>query len=254
LDYARVEDARDKTGLRLALTMGVPGPWSQAAKYIFEYKNIPFIAVGQKGGRDNPELHDWTGHRNAPVAVYQDEAPRVGWYEIIMLAERIAPEPGLVPRTSAARSEMFGLITEIASEGGFAWQRRLRLIDMLYAATDDPKMRQTPDALAARYGHSPDAVDRAEAICADILAMLADRLTAQASRGSEYFVGEAFTAADLYWACFSQLAAPMPEDLNPMPPLLRTTYQAPATLPLDPILIAHRDKMYERHLSLPLDF
>ncbi|MBT7758251.1 MAG: hypothetical protein HN732_13060, partial [Rhodospirillaceae bacterium] len=173
MDYARVEDARDKTGLRLALTMGVPGPWSQAAKYIFEYKNIPFIAVGQKGGRDNPELHDWTGHRNAPVAVYQDEAPRVGWYEIIMLAERIAPEPGLVPRTSAARSEMFGLITEIASEGGFAWQRRLRLIDMLYAATDDPKMRQTPDALAARYGHSPDAVDRAEAICADILAMLA---------------------------------------------------------------------------------
>ena len=242
-------------GLRLALTMGVPGPWSQAAKYIFEYKDVPYVAVGQKGGQDNPELYDWAHHRNAPVAVYEDEAPRAGWYEIIMLGERIAPEPSLVPGSSAARAEMFGLITEIASEGGFAWLRRIRLIDILYAAAgDDEKAQRSPDNLAARYGHAPGAAAAAEAGCADILAMLADRLRSQAAKGSDYFVGDGFTAADLYWATFSQLAVPMAADINPMRPLLRTAYEAPASLAIDPLLITHRDRMYDRHLSLPLDY
>ncbi len=254
MDYVKVEDARDEPGLRLALTMGVPGPWSQAAKYVFEYKGIAFIPVGQFGARENPELFAWTGHRNAPVAVYGDEAPRVGWCEIIMLAERIAPSPSLVPGGSTARAVMFGLLTEIASEGGLAWQRRLQMVDVMYAATDDPKARQTPDVLAARYGHDSAAAGRAGAICNDILAMLAARLHVQARQGSDYFVGDEFTAADLYWACFSQLVAPMAEDVNPMPLRLRVAYEAPEAMVIDPILLAHRDKMYARHLSLPLDF
>jgi glutathione S-transferase len=254
VDYARVEDAKGKGGLRLALTMGVPGPWSQAAKYIFEYKAIPFLAVGQMGGRENPELFEWTGHRNAPVAVYEEERPRAGWHEIIMLAERLAPEPGLLPTSVQARAEMFGLITEIASEGGFAWLRRLRLIDILYGAADEPKARLGPDILANRYGHAPGAAAAAEEDCARILAMLSDRLRDQETQGSDYFVGNDFTAADLYWACFSQLLVPMGADMNPMRPLLRTAYEAPASLSVDPILIAHRDRVYDRHLSLPLDF
>jgi glutathione S-transferase len=254
MDYAYVDDAREQPGLRLALTMGVPGPWSQAAKYLFQYKNIPFIAVGQKGAQENPELYEWTGHRNAPVAVYEDEPPRVGWYEIVMLAERLAPEPRLVPASSVARAEMFGLITEIASEGGLAWQRRLAMIDVMRAAIPDPAARQLPNTLADRYGYSSAGAARANAICADILAMLTARLQAQADRGSDYFVGDQFTAADLYWACFSQLVAPMAEDLNPMPDRLRGPYTAPDTLEIAAILLAHRDRMYERHLSLPLEF
>ena len=254
MDFARVEDAKDKGGLRLALTIGVPGPWSQAAKYIFEYKNIPFLAVSQKGGRENPELFDWTGHRNAPVAVYEDERLRAGWHEIIMLAERLAPEPSLLPTGAQARVEMFGLITEIASEGGFAWLRRLRLIDILYGVADATEARRGPDILANRYGHAPGAADAAEEGCARILAMLSERLWAQENLGSDYFVGNDFTAADLYWACFSQLLAPMGAGMNPMPPLLRTACKAPASLFVDPILIIHRDRVYDRHLSLPLDF
>ncbi|MDP6829492.1 MAG: glutathione binding-like protein [Alphaproteobacteria bacterium] len=254
MDYAYVNDAKDQLGLRLALTMGVPGPWSQAAKYLFQYKNYPFIAVGQKGAQENPELFAWTGHRNAPVAVYEDEMPRVGWYEIVMLAERLAPEPRLVPASSAARAEMFGLMTEMASEGGLAWQRRLAMIDVMRAAITDPKARQLPDTLADRYGYSSDAAARANEVCTDILAMLAGKLGAQAARGSDYFVGDEFTAADLYWACFSQLVAPMAEDLNPMPERLRGPYTAPDSVKIEPILLRHRDTMYQRHLSLPLDF
>lgn len=254
MEYVKVEDARNKPGLRLALTMGVPGPWSQSAKYVFEYKSIPFLAVGQKGAQDNPELFEWIGHRNAPVAVYNDEAPRVGWYEIIMLAERLAPEPALLPAGSAARAEMFGLITEIASPGGLAWQRRLQMIDLMRAASEEPKARRIPDTLAGRYGHNRAAAEQAGAVCADILATLADKLRGQAARGSDYFVGDGFTAADLYWACFSQLVAPMAEDINPMPARLRGPYTAPDALTIDPILLKHRDAMYARHLSLPLDF
>ena len=255
MEYASVEEAKDSDGLRIALTMGVPGPWSQAAKYLFEFKGVPFMAVGQKGGRDNPDLFKWTGHRNAPVAVFNDEPPRSGWHEIIMLAERIAPRPTLVPVISSARAEMFGLITEIASEGGLAWLRRFRLIEILYgAASGDPRARKGPDTLANRYGYSPDAAVEAEGRCKNILAMLSECLRKQADRGSEYFVGDRFTAVDLYWACFSQFVAPMPEDLNPMPPLLRSAYELPKSLSVDPILIAHRDLMYGRHLNLPLEF
>ena len=254
MNYVHVDDAKDQPGLRLALTMGVPGPWSQSAKYLFEYKQYPFIAVGQKGAQENLELFAWTGHRNAPVAVFEDETPRVGWCEIVMLAERLAPEPRLVPVSSAERAEMFGLITEMASEGGLAWQRRLVMIDVMRAAITDPAARQLPNTLADRYGYTSAGAARANGICADILAMLAARLETQAGRGSEYFVGDEFTAADLYWACFSQLVAPMAEDLNPMPKRLRGPYTAPETLFIDPILLEHRSKMYERYLSLPLEF
>jgi len=84
--------------------------------------------------------------------------------------------------------------------------------------------------------------------------MLTDRLHTQGGRGSDYFVGDEFAAADLYWACFSQLMAPMAEAVNPMPHRLRATYEAPETTVIDPILLAHRDKMCARNLSLPPNF
>ena len=255
MEYSSVEDAKRSDGLRIALTKGVPGPWSQAAKYLFEFKGLPFIAVEQKGGRDNPELFEWTGHRNAPVVVYNNEPPRTGWHEIIMLAERIKPEPALVPVDPSARANMFGLISEMASEGGMAWQRRLRLIEILYtSASDDHRARRGPDTLAARYGYSPSLAEDAENKCRSILEMLSANLKNQAVRGSEYFIGDSFTAVDLYWACFSQLVEPMSEENNPMPPLLRTAYELPESLSIDPVLITHRNMIYKRHLSLPLDF
>ena len=255
MEYANVEDAKHSDGLRIALTKGVPGPWSQAAKYLFEFKGLPFIAVEQKGGRDNPELFEWTGHRNAPVVVYNDEPPRTGWHEIIMLAERIKPEPDLVPADPSARANMFGLISEMASEGGMAWLRRLHLIEILYAsASDDLRARKGPDTLAARYGYSPGLAEDGENKCRSILEMLSANLKNQAVKGSEYFIGDSFTAADLYWACFSQLVEPMAEENNPMPPLLRTAYEPPESLSIDPVLITHRNMIYKRHLSLPLDF
>ena len=98
MDYVAISEARIKSGLRLVMNKGVPGPWSQAAKYVFETKSIPYVAVAQLGGTMNNELYDWTGHRNAPIAVYDDEPPRIGWQEIIMLAERLTSVPTLLPK------------------------------------------------------------------------------------------------------------------------------------------------------------
>ncbi len=256
MQYTKVQDAKDMPGLRLALTMRVPGPWSQAAKYMFEVKGIPFIAVGQAGGRANDELYAWTGHRNAPVAVYNEETPRVGWQEIIMLAERLDPEPALLPKNSASRAAVFGIISELAAEQGLAWMRRLQMIEDMNAPTLDPRTYASANILEGRYGAGQKANDAVTKRCVDILSMLAKNLNEQKARGSEYFVADRFSAADLYWACFSQLVRPMEEAVNPMPTFMRDVYQARDQVQdaVDPILMAHRDMIYQRHLRLPLEF
>src|SRR5262249_54788352 len=81
-EYVEVARARAMPGLRLALTRGVPGPWGEAAKGIFHAKKISFVRVAQNAGADNDALFAWTGHRNAPIAVYDDEPPRTTWAEI----------------------------------------------------------------------------------------------------------------------------------------------------------------------------
>ena len=82
MDYLSVEEARDLSGLKLVLTGGVPGPWSEAAKALFNHHQVPFHPVQQVGGQSNDALVAWTSHRNAPVAVWNDEAPRKSLLEI----------------------------------------------------------------------------------------------------------------------------------------------------------------------------
>ena len=65
-EYVDVEKAVDLPGLRLVLSVGVPGPWGEAAKGLFTVKKIPFVRVRQLPGLENPELLEWTGHENAP--------------------------------------------------------------------------------------------------------------------------------------------------------------------------------------------
>ncbi|MBM4256712.1 MAG: hypothetical protein FJ147_12545 [Deltaproteobacteria bacterium] len=79
MECKTVAEAKNLSGLRLALTVGGPAPWSMAAKSILHVKKIPYVPVAQHGGEANEELLAWTGHRNAPVAVYNNEPPRTGW-------------------------------------------------------------------------------------------------------------------------------------------------------------------------------
>ena len=266
MKYFDVAEARDLPGLRLVLTAHVPGPWGESAKKILDYKTIPYIPVAQYAAKENAELLAWTGIRNAPIALYNAEAPRTGWYEILMLAERLAPDRPLLPPGSEARAMVLGLCAEICGEWGFGWARRA-MMGTPHAGAPDPARLATlsPPPWAAEdlarmmsaYSASVGGPAEAPARCADIVRALAERLHRQAAAGSRYFVGEEVTAADIYWTVFSMALEPLPHAVNPMPDWMRMSYEMIGPViaaAKDPILLGHRDYIYERYLPLPLDF
>lgn len=253
MDYCEVSDVLDKPGLRIVLTKGLPGPWGLAAKALFEVKQLGYLAAAQYPGGDNSELLKATGQDSAPVVLYNNERARTKWEEILVLAERLAPEPSLIPEDLETRSLMFGLIREIVGENGFGWLRRLMMFQPIMGAGDTNPMMQH---LCFKYGYTDDAASSSPQQCLDILAALASRLKRQKAQGSRYFIGNSLTALDVYWAVFCSMLLPLPQSVNPMPPGMREGYEFPTELlqQVDPILIEHRDMMYQHYLSLPLDY
>ena len=254
MHYLSIPEARTKSGLRLVLTRDVPGPWSESAKAIFRVRNVQYIAVEQHGGRDNPELVAWTGHRNAPIALYNDEPPRVRWQEILDLAERLGSGPSLYPGGIQDRVDMVGLASEICNEGGFAWHARMLMLNMTYQAHGDVVFEKNP--MFKEYGFSEQAVADAVVRVEQILDYMAATIKTQREKDSIYLVGDSLTAADVYWACFSNMLEALPPELNPMPDSLRKGWGALATgiSGYDPVVIEQRNTIFEKHLWLPLEF
>jgi len=251
VNYVEVEEAIGLPGLRLVLSAGVPGPWGESAKYILHVKRIPYTAVRQVAGTESEALRRWTGQSNAPIAIYGNEAPRSGWAEILALAERLAPEPTLVPADPELRVRMFGLASEICSERGFGWERRLMLLTALGTGNDVTR------TLARRYGFGEAAVAAAPGRTAEILLLLSKQLRAQRALGSPYFVGDRLSGVDLYWAAFALMVEPLGDEQCKLHPRLRESYalRDPAVrAAADEILLEHRDFIYRTHLALPLDF
>ena len=114
--YISVEDAIKRPGLRMVVVGGVPSPWGEAAKGILHIKRIDWAAV--RLVYDSEALKDWAGERSGPIAIYDNEKPRSRWNDILLLAERLSPEPALVPKDAADRALTFGLAHEICGEGG----------------------------------------------------------------------------------------------------------------------------------------
>ena len=252
-DYVEIDAARSMPGLRLVLSAGVPGPFGEAARYCFDVKKIPYVRVRQIPLASDAALLAWTAQASAPVAVYERERPRSSWVEILELAERLAPEPRLIPRDPDERMRMWGLCHEIAGEGGFGWQRRLMLVHGALAANADPGGVMAH--LGRKYGYTPETGAAAGARSAAILRTLSAQLLAQQQAGSRYLVGRALSAADLYWAAFAIMLEPLPEADCPLPAMLRTAYVAPPPVreAAHPILLEHRDFVYRENIGLPLD-
>lgn len=257
MDYVSITEGRALPGLRLVLSAGVPGPWGESAKAVLRARNVPFVAVAQTPMAANDDLRAWTGLRNAPIAVLDDEPPVHGWHEIVMLGERLGSGPSLLPDTPEDRTASQALSHAICGKNGFGWNRRLSILGAGYGvppAEDVPPFRRE---MLAGYDLTQETVAAAPGRVAAILRDITDRLHAQRSRGADYLFGHVLSATDLHWACFSQMVAPLPQAVNPMPEYLRPLY---ATIEpevadvIDPILIAHRDHIYERHIGLPLDY
>ncbi|MDG1234536.1 MAG: glutathione binding-like protein [Pseudomonadales bacterium] len=254
MDYLTIEQAKQESGLRLVLTRDVPGPWSEAAKAVLRWHGVDYQAAEQIGGRDNKELVEWTGHRNAPIALYNDEPPRVRWQEILDLAERLGNGTSLYPQDIDQRIKMVGIASEISNEGGMAWHARMLMLNVTYQAHGDAVFEKNPMFL--EYGFSEAAVITAIERIEQILGYLAETIKSQKAAGSIYLVGDSMTAADIYWACFSNMLEALPHELNPMPNSLRQGWGALAKgiSGYDPLLIEQRDAIFEKHLWLPLEF
>jgi glutathione S-transferase len=251
-EYVSVEEAMKRRGLRMVVVAGVPSPWGEAAKGILHIKRIDWVAV--RLAYDSEPLKQWAGQRSGPVAIYEDERPRSGWAEILLLTERLAPTPSLLPRDPGERALVFGLAHEICGEAGLAWSRRLQLVHAgLQNAGGFPE--RVAKYLGKKYGYDPEAGAASGRRVAEVLGMLAARLKAQREAGSRYYVGDSLTAVDVYSATVSAMFRPLPPEQCEMEASTRAAFEtrdAEIEAALDPILFEHRDMTYAEYLELPL--
>lgn len=250
--YIEADEAIKRRGLRMVVVGSVPSPWGEAAKGIFYIKGIEWAAV--RLVYDSEPLREWAGQRSAPVAIYDNEPPRAGWADILTLAERLAPNPALLPQAPAERALVLQLGHEICGEGGLGWCRRLQLIHAgLQRAGGFPE--PVAKYLGKKYGYTPETGAASTAQVVARLQALAARLRGQSENGSRYYVGNSLTAVDVYSATFMGLFAPLPQEQCAMSTSIRTAFEtldAHTRAALDPLLFTHRDMMYAEHLQLPL--
>jgi hypothetical protein len=95
VEYIEFEEARVATGLRMVVVGDIPSPWSVAAMGIFHVKRLPWKAV--RLDAQNDAMAAWMKERSGPVAFFEDESPRAGWVQILLLAERLESQPALLP-------------------------------------------------------------------------------------------------------------------------------------------------------------
>ena len=257
MQYIEPVDAKSMTGLRLALTRDVPAPYSMAARAIFDHHRLPYTPVAQQGGGRNEDLVAWTRHRNAPIAMYEEEAPRTGWLEILNLAERLGDGSSLFPEQIDDRMRMIGLTNELIGENGWIWQ--LRIVMLGLGGPERAAQEAERNPMYQDYGYSEANKTHALSRAAEILSVVSAHLEAQYAANQNqptYFFGNRLSALDIYWVFFSQLVETFPDEKCPMPSFLRKSYdRIGATIDTpNSILIQHRNRIVEEHLDLPFSF
>lgn len=250
--YISVEEAIERSGLRMVVVGGVPSLWGEAAKGILHLKGIDWAAV--RLDYQSEALKQWAGQRSGPIAIYEKDRPRSGWSEILLLAERLAPRPALLPADPFERALVFGLAHEICGEAGLGWSRRLQLVHAgLHNAGGFSE--RVAKYLAAKYGYSAAVGAGYGSRVVALLGMLAARLKAQRAAGQRFYVGDRLSAVDVYSAAVVSMFAPLAPAQCAMDAATRAAFEtldAPTEAALDPILFEHRAMMYADHLALPL--
>jgi glutathione S-transferase len=251
-EYLSPEDAIKRRGLRMVVVGQVPSPWGEAAKGIFHLKRIDFAAV--RLVYDNDALKAWAGQLSGPVAIFDDEPPRSGWAEILMLAERLAPQPALLPVAPEVRSRALLMAEDFCGPRGLGWNRRLQLVHASLTGVGGFSGR-IAGYLGQKYGYDPAESANVQARVIELLGRFAATLRARRDAGQPYYLGEQPSAVDVYGATFVGMFKPLPPADCDMHAGLRTAFEwldESTAAALDPILLEHRDMMYSRHLPLPL--
>jgi glutathione S-transferase len=253
MQFIDIEDAIRDDGLRLILVAGTPSPWGQAAKAMMEYKGLDFACAAQIPGGANEALVAWAGINSGPVVAWKDEAPINRWDDILFLLERLAPQRPLLPEDRSLRVRALGLSIELCGELGLGWNRRLALFQAPMQAAAPPEAVVN---MARKYRYNEADVALADRRTAASLSLFAAELKAQQTRGSDYFVGDELTAVDFYWAAFCNLFDVPPDDIVPMAPGFRPMFEQmtpTVKAALDPLLIAHRDRIMQAYFKIPME-
>lgn len=254
MDTLTITEAMTSAGLRLMTIPQVPSPWSEATKGILYVKGLEFDRILEGQGEESL-LQEWTGQTSKPVLVWNKERPATGWAEILHLAERLQPEPCLIPDNREDRISLFGLSHELCGEMGFGWCFRLLACSQGYEQGDSAFPQVVIDMMANKYGWSPGMSAIAKIRVLEIMGTIDDRLASQQSTGSSYLIGNTLSALDIYWATFCSLIHPLPHDLCPMLEFIRAAYQSgdeEIDAALSQRLIDHQTFIYETHLQLPV--
>jgi len=253
LDYLPLEAIIARQGLRLVLVRGLPSPWGQAAKAMFEFKQLPYVVAAQEAGGDNPQLVAWAGENSGPIVAWNDEKPIHRWYDILQLAERLAPVPSLVPADPLERALMMGFAHELCGDGGLGWNRRLQMFAPMIDAGNPP---EAIARMATKYRYTAADARAAGAPIARLLEALATQLKTQHARGRAFFIGDALSALDFYWVAFMNLLDLLPPDRCPVPDSLRPMFELhdeTVCAALDPVLSAHRERVFTGYFRNPME-
>ncbi|MEM1146970.1 MAG: hypothetical protein AAGH49_04205 [Pseudomonadota bacterium] len=248
-EYISVEAAISAPGLRMVVVSNVPSPWGEAAKGILHMKRIPWQAV--RLVYDDPTFDAWAKDQSGPIAIYEDDPPRGGWREILELAERLSPTPSLI---AADADAMFTLCHNLLGENGLGWARRLQLVDAGMKGTGGFPER-VAKYIGQKYGYTEAKGAASSARVQALLQQMVAQLEAQKRAGSHYYFGDSPTAADIYSAVLMAMFAPLPEadcQMNPATRQAFLTLDHATQDALEPILLEHRDHMYDVHLERPL--
>lgn len=253
--WLTLEQALGAPGLRVApVRAGLPSPWSEFVRACLHVKRIPYSLVDARdAARGLTPLKTLTGQESLPVVFWNDERPRSNWLEQLLLIERIASQPRLLPDEPLERAKVMGLVAELCSESGLGWHRRVMMIGRLLAEpTFGDRERGIGYYLSKKYRHDTDSVEESTKRCEAIVSTFADLQAA----GHGYLLGSNLTALDLAWAAFATLIQPLAEDLCPMRPLWRDLYTwTPAGIPQHAVaaLLSFRERIYRDWLVLPVD-
>ena len=249
--YISITQMRAAKGLRIASLRGVPSPWTEAAKGIFHVKGLECQYAAQSKEDPDGALAAWAGDVGIPVVAYDNEKLRTGWAEILLLAERLQPTPGLIPSNVDDRALLFGVSHEICGEMGLGWAYRLLMIQQsLDHGGESSFPASIGSYLGQRYGLNPTHARVAKARTIELLEMLSRRI-----EGRRFLIGDALTAADIYWATFANLITPLPENELPAAPMIRGAYtcrDADILGAMSNELRALQRRIYDDHLELPV--
>ena len=253
IQYLPVIDIQAMSGLRIVTCVNTPSPWSLAARALFDYKQLPYQLGKQFIADENPDLKAWTGQNSAPVVAYRlsryQEKIATTAEAITLLAERLEPQRPLIPSDPYQRAWMFGLLQAIAGEDGFGWNRRL----MSLSLADVDGLPDNIRNMALKYDYSDSLAAVAEQRVAEIMQLFSNTLAKQQARGSDFLVGDALTALDLYFAIFIGIMyRPLSDEFLPIPSAMRAGYELPSKLldaAIQPNIYVHRDRIFQQFLT-----